>query len=383
MDRDERRLGRWLAAGVIDATTAEKIRAFESARDRKAGRSLPVALALGFGGLLVAAGVLLFVAANWDQMSPALRTAAVLALVGVFHAGGALAADRFPPLATTLHTIGTVALGAGIFLAGQIFNLNEHWPTGVLLWAAGAWAGWWLLRDWPQLALAAILTPAWLSAEWSALRVVDSWRFAAPSVGWFLLALAYLTTDRDRLGRASERALFWLGAVMLPNCAMVMVFEAGTRFSRQPDDMSGFQAWMRPGSNTLFAVAWAVALAVPLAAAAVLRTRDAWLNGAAALWAILLVNMYVLQDRLWMYPWLAVGCLGLAFWGARERRAALVNFAAAGFALTVMAFYFETVMTKMGRAASLIGLGVLFLVGGYLLERLRRRMVTNLKGERP
>ena len=67
----------------------------------------------------------------------------------------------------------------------------------------------------------------------------------------------------------------------------------------------------------------------------------------------------------------------------RERRAALVNFAAAGFALTVMVFYFETVMTKMGRAASLIGLGALFLVGGYLLERLRRRMVGNLKGERP
>ena len=45
-----------------------------------------------------------------------------------------------------------------------------------------------------------------------------------------------------------------------------------------------------------------------------------------------------------------------------------------------MAFYFETVMTKMGRAASLIGLGLLFLVGGYLLEKLRRQVVGNLKG---
>jgi uncharacterized membrane protein len=57
-----------------------------------------------------------------------------------------------------------------------------------------------------------------------------------------------------------------------------------------------------------------------------------------------------------------------------------VNFAAAGFALTVMSFYFETVMTKMGRSVSLMGLGLLFLVGGYLLERVRRRMVGSVKG---
>jgi len=381
MDRDERRLGRWLAAGLIDAATAEKIRAFEGARERTAGKSLPVALALGFGGLLVAAGVLLFVAANWDQMSPAMRTAAVLALVGLFHAGGAFAADRFAALATTLHAIGTVALGAGIFLAGQIFNLNEHWPTGILLWAAGAWAGWWLLRDWPQLALAAILTPAWITSEWTALRIADTWRFQAPAVGWFLLALAYLTVERERLARASERTLFWLGALMLPYCSVMMSVEAAMKIARPAEYAP--QSWMRPGSNLEFAVAWGIALAVPLAAAVVLRKREAWLNAAGALWAVVLVNVYVLQNRLWIYPWLAIGCLGLAFWGARERRAALVNFAAAGFALTVMVFYFETVMTKMGRAASLIGLGALFLVGGYLLERLRRRMVGNLKGERP
>jgi uncharacterized membrane protein len=380
MDRHERRLERWLAAGLIDAVTADRIRAFEAALERRAGKSLPVALALGFGGLLVAAGILLFVAANWDQMSPALRTAAVLALVGAFHAGGAFAASRFEALATTLHAIGTIALGAGIFLAGQIFNLNEHWPTGVLLWAAGAWAGWWLLRDWPQLALAAILTPLWLNGEWAALRISDGWRVAAPEVGWFVLALAYLTVERERLPRASERTLFWLGALLLPGYAIGMAVEAAMRFDRPSAYTSSFQSWTMPVTNTQLAVAWIVAVAVPLAAAAVLRRRAVWLNAAGALWAVALVNVHVLHSRLWMYPWLAVGCLGLAIWGLRERRAALVNFAAAGFALTVMAFYFETVMTKMGRSASLIGLGVLFLVGGYLLERLRRRMVGNLKG---
>jgi hypothetical protein len=35
-----------------------------------------------------------------------------------------------------------------------------------MLWALAAWLGWWLLRDWVQAALAAILTPAWLASEW-------------------------------------------------------------------------------------------------------------------------------------------------------------------------------------------------------------------------
>ena len=53
-----------------------------------------------------------------------------------FHLGGAYA-DRVPALALTLHACGTAALGGGIFLAGQIFHLQEHWPGGLMLWARG------------------------------------------------------------------------------------------------------------------------------------------------------------------------------------------------------------------------------------------------------
>jgi hypothetical protein len=36
-------------------------------------------------------------------------------------------------------------------------------------------------------------------------------------------------------------------------------------------------------------------------------------------------------------------------------------------------------MDKLGRAASLIVLGLLFLVGGYLLEQTRRRLVATVR----
>lgn len=376
----EQRLARWLAAGVIDAATADRIRAFEAERDVGSGRRWPIVLALGFGGLLVGAGVLLFVSANWDQMSPASRFATVLTMVGIFHAGGALSAGRFEGLATTLHAVGTVTLGAGIFLAGQIFNLNEHWPSGLLLWALGAWGGWLLRRDWPQLVLAAILTPAWLQGEWTTMNWVDNWRSGVTEVGWFLLALSYLTLDRDRLDEATGRAVFWLGVVAFLPLGVALAVKAAVPLTITP--RTSFSPWMGPLPDGALAIAWTLAIVVPLAVAWWLRRRLAWLNAVAAVWAIALVNVHVLQSRLWIYPWLAAGCVGLALWGLREARTALVNLATVGFAITVLAFYFDTVMTKMGRSASLVGLGLLFLVGGYLLERLRRRMVENLKGER-
>ena len=61
--------------------------------------------------------------------------------------------------------MGTVATGAAIALVGQIFNIQEHWPAAVLLWALAALAGWMLLRDQAQQTLALLLVPAWIFCE--------------------------------------------------------------------------------------------------------------------------------------------------------------------------------------------------------------------------
>ena len=135
----ERYLERWTTAGLIEPSTAERVRVYEAGQEKTQGLRWPVALAISLGGLLLGAGVLLFVAAHWDTLSPGARFGLVLLLVALFHVAGAFTAERFSVLSTTLHAVGTISLGAGIFLAGQIFNLQEHWPGGLLLWALGAW----------------------------------------------------------------------------------------------------------------------------------------------------------------------------------------------------------------------------------------------------
>jgi len=364
-------LTRWSDAGLIDGATADRIRAFEQERAGQRRLRWPILVALAFGALMVGGGVLLFVAAHWDALSPAQRFAIVLLMVGAFHAGGVASVDRFPAMSTTLHAIGSVALGAGIALSGQIFHLDEHWPGGIMLWALGTGLAWWLLRDTPQMVLFAVLAPAWLGAEWIA-ATGDSPHDAAERVlatGALLQALTYFTAAGS--GRAGEvrRALVWIGGLALPPIAIAAAFAASSDWHRgaAPSPIS-------------LAIGTAVSLAVPLAVAYGLRRTAAWSNAAAAGWVLALFWMAGLSTAIPLYGWWAVGAVGLVAWGLRDGRTERINMGAAVFAATVFAFYFSEVMDKLGRSASLIGLGLLFLAGGWALERLRRRLVDQARG---
>jgi uncharacterized membrane protein len=70
----------------------------------------------------------------------------------------------------------------------------------------------------------------------------------------------------------------------------------------------------------------------------------------------------------------------LVWWGVHIAAKSLVNYGVVAFAATVMWFYFSSVMDKLGRSLGLIMLGVLFLAGGWALERTRRRLVASLAG---
>jgi uncharacterized membrane protein len=57
-----------------------------------------------------------------------------------------------------------------------------------------------------------------------------------------------------------------------------------------------------------------------------------------------------------------------------------VNYGIAAFAMSVAWFYFSSVMGKLDRAFGLMLLGVLFLAGGWVLERTRRRLLSGMDG---
>jgi uncharacterized membrane protein YfcA len=69
-------------------------------------------------------------------------------------------------------------------------------------------------------------------------------------------------------------------------------------------------------------------------------------------------------------------------WGIHEFRAERVNLGMAGFAITILCFYFSSVMDKLGRSTSLIVLGVVFLAGAWYWEKLRRKLVARVTAGR-
>jgi uncharacterized membrane protein len=380
---------RWTEAGIIDAEAAARIIAFEAGQQRRASLRWPVFLAMAFGGILLAAGITLFVAAHWDELSPLERFSLVLFLVAIFHLGGALLANRFPPLSTTLHVLGTVALGCAIFLTAQIFNLHENWATGLLLWAVGAAAGLVLLKDWTQAAALAILTPAWLLGQWSIATEWHSGGDRPVEVGLILIALCYLSARVGDEASRLRRTLVWIGGLaLLPCVGTAIAVSFADRYTVLQDQQS-------PVGTDPLVVCWVVVLVGPLVLAWFLRGRSAWVNAVWVLWAYLLLltashsesvggKQYhrSLGVTLALYALCAIGSVGLVAWGLNEKRKERLNLGIAGFAISVLFFYFDSFMGKLGRSASLLVLGALCLAGGYALEVTRRKLMARMEKSR-
>jgi uncharacterized membrane protein len=380
----EKQVQRLTEAGVIDAETGARILAFETGQERRATLRWPVILAMVFGGILLAAGVTLFVAAHWIELSPAVRFLLLILMVSLFHVGGALLVSGFPALSTTLHALGTATLGAAIFLTAQIYNLHENWATGVLLWAIGAAIGYILLRDWPQAALLAVLAPAWLISQWS---ITMKWHDGGDrplAAGLVLTALCYLSARVADEESTVRRTLVWLGAVALLPCVGIAVVTAMEEGVRHIDRSS------LPTGTLL--LGWAVALIAPLLLAVGMRGRGAWVNLLWAAWAYALTLAAAQTSRfadaqyrhplgatLALYFLCALGSVGLVAWGVHEKRRERINLGIAGFAISVLFFYFDGFMGKIGRSASLLILGVLCLAGGYALEITRRRLMSRME----
>jgi len=355
-------LDRWTQAGLLDTAAAGRIRAWEAEHERPRRWRWPVSIALAFGALLIGAGALLFVSAHWDELPASGRMALVLVLVAIFHVSGAFSAERFHGLSIALHTIGTALLGAGIALTGQIFNLSEHWPSAVLLWTGGAALAWALLRHWTQGALTAILLPFWVGSEAYVRAFQNPHGFTPIAAGVCALSATYLTASRTSNDTALRQALTWIGGIALVPSVCFIAFE---------------QAYWSG-----VAAEWAFAILVPLALAFLLRGRDAIWNAAACFWILILAAIADGRGgNLAVYAWCALGAVGLVAWGVWDVRSERINLGSFGFALTVLAYYFSNVMDKLNRSASLIFLGIVFLGGGWLLERMRRKLIARIRPE--
>ncbi len=407
-------LNRWQSAGVLDAEAANRIRAHEAARARAdkmshqrlhqrtspdgailssgaepqgvaAGVRWQGITALILGAILLACGVALFVSAHWDELGPGARLALVAAVVAVFHLGGGLARQRFRALSTALHAVGTLATGAAIALVGQIFNIQEHWPAAVLLWAVAALAGWALVRDQAQQTLTLLLVPAWMASELGYAgqdRIGTEIYLGRFLFVWAILYLTFFASSRRRM----VQGILFASAATASVAGVVSMLSAWASYSAE-------QSFL-PFSVRFWA--WVAIAALPLAIAAFHGHKGLIPITLAIGFSIALPWCY--RTTMKMYTWgnghtssftyttpnfaaqvlVAAFAVYLCWWGVRLTSRALVNFGIVGFATVVGWFYFSDIFDELGRALGLIGLGVLFLAGGWALEKMRRRILAGI-----
>lgn len=401
MNDIESLLNRWQSAGVLDAETAARIRALEARSPAQtpaqpavhahapsaspSGLKWLVVTGLILGAILLACGVVLFVSSHWDQLGPGERFLLVIAVVAVFHLAAGLTRASFAGLSTALHAVGTIATGAAIALVGQIFNIQEHWPAAVLLWALAAFAGWALLRDQAQQVLALLLLPAWIFCELGFRmegHIGDSVYLGRL---YFLWAILYLTFFAHSRRKAVQGILFAVSAIAAVTGIVFMLSGWASWSSNQTFIPFGTRVW-----------AWIAIAAVPLIVAAFHGHKGLVPIAAAIAFVIALPWCYkVTTDPSGASPYtltspnllahllVAAFAVFLCAWGVRLLSRALVNFGIVGFAAAVGWFYFSDIYSERYRALGLIGLGILFLAGGWVLEKMRRRILARMDASAP
>jgi uncharacterized membrane protein len=156
------------------------------------------------GGLVAGLGVILFFAANWEDISRPLRVVILVAgILGFFAVGFLLSELRgtHPNIGHACIFLGTILYGASIFLVGQMYNVQAHDPLGFLLWSAGALAMALIVRSGPIAALGFLSLYAWLVHE-----VVD----VSPEGDALVVLPAFLTLFGIALYGFGTGAARWL-----------------------------------------------------------------------------------------------------------------------------------------------------------------------------
>jgi uncharacterized membrane protein len=319
-----------------------------------------------------------------------MRYMLVIAMVTIFHLGGAVVRTKYPATSAALHAVGTVSTGAAIALVGQIFNIQEHWPAAILMWTIAALLGWILLRDQAQQTLTLLLFPSWLICEWNYAaenHIGDDVYFGRFLFVWAILYLTvFIGTDRRIV-----RGILFGASIISAVVGVFILLESWRSWSgMQPYPPLHTRVW-----------GWMIIAAIPTLFS-LFRLRKSTIPVLASIAFVIALpwcmrvwvqtyhygnNNYgsytQTEPNLVAHALVGTFCVFLIWWGVRETSRGLVNFGIVGFGATVAWFYFSDLFDKMGRSLGLIGLGVLFLAGGWLLEKTRRGLLAHITQSQP
>lgn len=421
-----RELPRWEKEGWVSAEGRQAILAELAARQPKLVWASSLALT---GALLLGVGVITWFAAHWNEMNKLMKLVLIVLCLTASHVahGLCLARSALPKLAQGMAFLSVLFFGAAILLIGQIYHIDAHFPDGIALWAAGGLLTAWLLGSQP-----AMVTSIALAGLWTWTEQFDYQAMNWPLLGYLTLAAVPLFLHDWKIAARGWGALFilWMiGWHAQPWIGEVWESHAHIRlFALQVLGIAGCWALAQASVHPLARAVRADFLLAALIGAFVFTFPDfAWrdtkpagelapwlaaLAGAAAIYAAGIIRLVraseLTPERLRIGIALAIGFalmlavevivprsggvpalfwnalfLGVLYWigdlGIRRGERVMVNRAFTGFAIWVLARYFDTFWSLLDRALFFMAGGVLLLAGGGWLERRRRALLRDIE----
>lgn len=378
-------------AGLITSDQAQRI--VEHFKLREEGNRFLIIISM-VGSVLVAAGIVLLIAANWEEIPRGIKIAVGLALMLGAHGGGWYLREVRKSYAKTgeaLHLLGSLLFLGNIALVGQIYHLVSRPPNAILLWWAGIAALPWLLRSTAQHLLALLAFGLWFGME---VNLEDSLVYLRDERQ--LLAYALLGLIYAGFGYVLRRGKFVTFAKTTERLGLLALL----LFS-YPLTWRGF---LGSGLQSLPAAAWFLPLlgVVSIATVAVgarnlqldRQWRWTWTLALALTAALLVVAFYLPREQTWTWfaeyqPLNAFAALALFVFcllqiqvGLQERSTFLVNVGVVFIALDMIAAYIGLFGTMARTGLMFIVSGVFLIVLGVYLETKRRTLLAQIKTAR-
>ena len=183
-------LPKWADEGLVSPETADLLR--QRYRLDEDGTPFAALAVYMLGALLVAGGVISFIAWNWAYLPDIMKLAGGAALMIACQVAGYVlwrVDGRRPALGHGLVFLGLLLFGANLGLFAQIYNVHDHWSAGMGAWGTAALALALATGSRPCAAAAAVLSVVWGVGYTDAHPATTP--FVAYGVSATIAALAY------------------------------------------------------------------------------------------------------------------------------------------------------------------------------------------------
>lgn len=412
----------WVSAQIISAEQAKNLQQRYPVSD---SINLGRLLITGAGAIMIGLGVILLFAYNWAEMGKYVKLAVIFSALAGAHLAALLSMHRHPVLSEGLFVVGTMLMGAAIFLIGQIYHLDSHYPDAFLLWSGGALALAWARPSLSQAFIAIILV-----LSWHMLEVLD---FSTSNHGAFLLIIAGIfplvwRLHSPLLARYVSIALFitlglsisieserLLGISLLASASLLIILNQLLQFQKNIEYREIAQEMAKPAILLLAIISFMLTFQEVLKDFIIIRLEQNlysvafWvvvtLSQAGFIWLFikrqlsllvilselillsvllpaLLLDLQNIQTLGRIHQWLPVlfnlliliGSSWMMFDGARQANRRQLVTGSLLFALLAMARYSDLFDSLLARASVFLLVGVALFVVGNIYQRHKKQV---------